>query len=175
MLSLKKIIRHFKTPFSEAIKDGMTVGKNVTVMGGVTFGSEPYLITLKDNVRISGRVTFITHDGGSFAFRYREQFKDVNRFGKIVVDEHTFIGSNSIIMPDVHIGKNCVVAAGAVVTKSIPDGHVVAGIPAKIICTTEEYAQKMKSKMPKEWNVDEYMSDKKAYLIKTIPEPKKSE
>ena len=49
---------------------------------------------------------------------------------------------------------------------------VVVGVPAKIICSTTEYAKKMKEKMPSDWNVDEYKRNKKSYLIKNVPEPK---
>ena len=139
----KAIIERLSTPLQNAKRNGMTVGENVTVMGGCNFGSEPYLITIKDNVRISGKVTFLTHDGGTYAFRYKEEYVNVSKFGKIVVDEHTFIGFGSIIMPNVYIGKNCVIGAGSVVTKSVPDGCVVAGVPAKVICTTEEYAKRI--------------------------------
>ncbi len=169
------LLRYIKGPFKTAIKGGLKCGENVTVMGGCNFGSEPYLITLADNVRISNKVTFITHDGGNFSFRHLDKYKDVNHFGKIVVDEYTFIGANSIIMPGVHIGKNCVIGAGALVTKSVPDSSVVAGIPAKIICTTDEYAEKMKSRMPKEWDVNAYKADKRRYLEDIIPSPEKIE
>lgn len=47
-----------------AVKKGMKVGKGVSVMGGVNFDSEPYLITLHDYVRLSFNVTFVNHDGG---------------------------------------------------------------------------------------------------------------
>lgn len=168
---IKILFKYIKGPFKCALQDGLVCGKNVTVMGGANFGSEPYLITLKDNVRISNDVMFITHDGGNFAFRYRDEYKDVNHFGKIVVDEHTFIGARSTIMPGVHIGKNCVIGVGAVVTKSIPDNSVAVGIPARVISDTESYAQKMKSKMPGNWDVMEYKADKKQYLLKNVPSP----
>ncbi len=45
-------------------------------------------------------------------------------------------------MPGVTIGKNCIIAAGSIVTKDVPDNSVVAGIPAKILETVEEYAAK---------------------------------
>lgn len=171
MSRIKGLFRLLKGPLKCAIKDGMICGKNVTVMGGVSFGSEPYLITLKDNVRISNNVSFITHDGGNFAFRYRNEYKDVNHFGKIIVDEYTFIGAKAVIMPGVHIGKNCVVGVGSVVTKNVPDNSVVAGVPARVISDTENYARKMLDKMPKNWNVSEYKKNKKQYLIDTIPNP----
>ncbi len=168
---IKILLNLIKGPFKVALKNGLNCGKNVTVMGGVNFGSEPYLITLCDNVRISNEVMFITHDGGNFAFRHREEYKDVNHFGKIFVDECTFIGARATIMPGVRIGKNCVIGAGALVTKSVPDNSVVVGVPARVISDTETYAQKMKSKMPKNWDVDEYKKNKKQYLIDTIPNP----
>ena len=77
-----------------ALSQGLNAGKNVTVMGSVNFGSEPYLITLDDNVRITYGVTFVTHDGGTWAFRDIDEYKHVIKYGKIHVGERTFIGCN---------------------------------------------------------------------------------
>ena len=60
-------------------------------------------------------------------------------FGKVVIGDYVYIGSNALIMPGVTIGNNVLVAAGSVVTKSIPSNSVVAGNPARIICTVDEY------------------------------------
>ena len=139
-------------------------------MKGVNFGSEPYLITLCDNVRISSDVMFITHDGGSWVFRHDEPFKNVSRFGKIFVDEYTFVGARAIIMPGVCIGKHCVIGAGAVVTKSVPDYSVVAGVPAKVVSSTFAYAQNMKNKMPDKWDEAMFRSNTKQYLLENLPE-----
>ena len=171
MRKIKDLIKLIDGPFKTAKKNGLICGKNVTVMGGANFGSEPYLITLSDNVRISNDVMFITHDGGNFAFRYREEYKDVNHFGKIFVGEHTFIGARATIMPGVRIGKNCVIGVGAVVTKNIPDNSVAVGVPAHVISDTENYARKMMAKMPENWDIAEYKKNKKQYLIDTIPNP----
>ncbi|MBQ7172497.1 MAG: acyltransferase [Clostridia bacterium] len=142
----------------------MKVGKDVTIMNGVIFGSEPYLITLGDRVRISSNVQFITHDGGTWAFRREPGYEGIVRFGKIVVGNDSFIGAHSVIMPGVTIGKNCVVGAGSIVTKDIPDRTVVAGVPAKVICTTDEYAKKCKERMPANFDMAKYKANKKAYL-----------
>ena len=147
-----------------ALSQGLNAGKNVTVMGSVNFGSEPYLITLDDNVRITYGVTFVTHDGGTWAFRDIDEYKHVIKYGKIHVGERTFIGCNSTILPGVTIGKRCVIGAGSVVTKDIPDGTVACGVPAKVVMTTEEYAQKSLNNMPP-YDIEEYKKNKKEYLI----------
>ena len=51
----------------------------------------------------------------------------------VYIGKNCFIGANSLILPGVIIGNHCVVAAGAVVTKNIPNNCLVAGNPAKII------------------------------------------
>jgi len=56
-----------------------------------------------------------------------------NSFGPVIIGDYVFIGPRSIILPSVKIGKGAVVAAGAVVTKDIPDFEVWGGIPAKKI------------------------------------------
>ena len=167
-MHIRKIIKKlFGGSYEHAVKAGMKVGTGITVMGNVNFGSEPYLITLENEVRISSNVSFITHDGGTWAFRDLEEYADVIKYGKIYVGERTFIGAKSIIMPGVTIGKRCVIGAGSVVTKDVPDGCVVGGVPAKVIMTTEEYARKSKEAM-KPYDIEAYQKDKKAYLLEWL-------
>lgn len=146
-----------------AIKDGVIMGNDVRIMGGVDFGSEPYLIKIGAHVTISTAVDFITHDGGTWAFRDLSGYEDVIKYGKITIGNNTFIGAHSIIMPGVTIGERCVVGAGSIVTKSIPDGTVVCGVPAKPIMTTMEYAEKSKINM-KPYDKTEYNKNKKGKL-----------
>ena len=101
-------------------------------MGKPNFGSEPYLISIGKNVLISTNVTFLTHDGGiSVLNKLNRKYKDITKFGRIVIEENCFIGHSSIIMPGVTIGKNSIIGAGAIVTKDIEEGSVVVGVPAK--------------------------------------------
>ena len=65
--------------------------------------------------------------------------------GAIEIDENVFIGIGSIIMPDVYIGKNSIIAAGSLVTKDVPSGVIVAGNPAKIIGSFNELHEKRKA------------------------------
>lgn len=167
-MSIKRKIENlFGGGYKLAVKDGMKVGKGVSVMGGVSFGSEPYLITLENEVRISSNVTFVTHDGGTWAFRDQPEYKDVIKYGRIYVGERTFIGTGCIIMPGVTIGKRCVIGAGSVVTKDIPDGCVAVGVPAKVIMKTEDYAKKCNAEM-KKYDLDAYLKDKKTYLLEWL-------
>ncbi len=125
------------------------------------------MITLENEVRISSDVSFVTHDGGTWAFRDQPEYADVIKYGKIHVGERTFIGMGSIIMPGVTIGKRCVIGAGSVVTKDIPDGNVAVGVPATVIMTTAEYARKSKDDL-RPYDVNAYMQNKKAYLLEWL-------
>lgn len=152
-----------------AVEQGMVVEEGVTVMGGVNFGSEPYLITLHKNCRISSDVIFVNHDGGTWAFRNRwDKYADVVKYGRIEIGEESFIGAKSVIMPGVKIGRNCVIGAGSVVTKDVPDETVVAGVPAKRLCSVKEYAEKCLASMPDDFDGDKYRANKKEYLKKYI-------
>jgi acetyltransferase-like isoleucine patch superfamily enzyme len=55
--------------------------------------------------------------------------------GPIRIKRNAWIGANATVTQGVTIGENAVVAAGAVVTKDVPDNTVVGGIPAKVIKT----------------------------------------
>lgn len=89
----------------------------------LNIGNEPYLISLGNHVILASNCNFITHD---YSTACVSQYigKNVGKIGAIKIDDNTFIGANATIMPGTHIGKNCIVAAGSVVTKDIPDGEV---------------------------------------------------
>jgi acetyltransferase-like isoleucine patch superfamily enzyme len=53
--------------------------------------------------------------------------------GPIIIGDHVWIGGNSVILPEVHIGSNCVIGAGSVVTRSFGDNLIIVGAPAKAI------------------------------------------
>lgn len=101
--------------------------------------AEPHLCEIGDNVWITDMCILLNHDGAIAMLRRAGKTDAVNVVGKIVIRDNVFIGTRSIIMPDVTIGPNAVVAAGSVVTKDVPEGVVVGGTPAKVICTVEEY------------------------------------
>ena len=67
-------------------------------------------------------------------------------FGKIKIGNNVFIGMRSIILPGVTIGDNVIVGAGSIVTKDIPSNSVVAGVPARVIKSFEEYESSSKAK-----------------------------
>jgi acetyltransferase-like isoleucine patch superfamily enzyme len=117
----------------------INMGNNVRITGKVSFGSEPYLIKIGDNVTITPNVMFITHDGGVAVFR--DEYPGLNVYGKIEIGSNVFIGAGAIILPDVVIGDNVVIGAGSLVNKNVPANVVVAGVPAKVIRTLDEYKQ----------------------------------
>ncbi|MEO3404438.1 acyltransferase [Mucilaginibacter sp. CAU 1740] len=120
---------------------GVNFGKGVRITGKPSFGSEPYLITIGDDVTIAHGVTFHTHDGGVGVLR--KKYPGINIFKKIVVGNNVFIGSHATILPGIVIGNNVIIGASSLVSKNIPDNTVVAGVPAKKIKTLEEYEEKV--------------------------------
>lgn len=118
---------------------GLKIGDN-THIGNTSFGSEPYLIEIGDNVYFSGGVSIITHDGATMQLYYMGlTHKKFDSMGIVKICDNCFIGAKSIILKNVTIGQNCIIGAGSIVTKNIPNNSVVAGVPAKVICTVEEY------------------------------------
>ena len=121
------------------------LGKNVQVIGGANFGSEPYLITIGDNTTVSFDCAFVTHDAATRVIRNLPGYnKETVIYGPINVGKNCFIGCRSVILPNVTIGDNCIIGAGSIVNKDIPSNTVAAGTPCKVICTLEEYIEKHK-------------------------------
>ena len=108
--------------------------------------SSPECVFLGNNVVVATDVYFCTHDLIHYVF---DRDKTLRRmpdaqlsFGNIVVDDNVFIGAGATILYGVHIGDHSIVAAGAVVTHDVPPGSIVGGVPAKVIGSYYDCAEK---------------------------------
>ena len=124
-------------------RQGATIGEDCRIMVN-SFGSEPYLVSIGNHCTIASGAALIPHDGGGWIFT--DQSPSLQSFGRIDILDNCFIGANAIVLPGVRIGPNAVVGAGAVVTKDVPPGTVVAGCPAVPICTIDEYRKKLEDR-----------------------------
>ena len=124
-----------------AKKIGVNMGDNVHIYGNISWGSEPWIITLGNNVHITDGVRFITHDGGTLL--YRDKIPDLEITKPITLGDDVYIGNNVLFMPGAAVGSNVIIGAGAVVTKKIPDNSVAVGVPARVIKTANDYLEKI--------------------------------
>ena len=124
------------------IKMGMKVGKNFLRLNGVILDpSHCWLISIGDNVTLAPRVHVLAHDAST------KTFLDYTKIASVTIGDNVFIGSGSILLPNIEIGSNVVIGAGSVVSKNLPANAVYAGNPAKFICSLEEYLKKNTEKM----------------------------
>ena len=138
---LSSLRDRLESPEDQARRLGVTIGRRC-VVSSRRFGSEPYLVELGDHVHVTTGVRFVTHDGAVWVGRDEDPTFDV--YGRIKIGDNTYLGNDALILPGVTIGRDCVVGACSVVTKSIPDGTVVAGNPARFICSTADYLARMR-------------------------------
>lgn len=158
-LGLLVMVKMF-SPVWHARLIGVNLGKNVLLYRSIEWSSEPYLITIGNNVQLTGGVAIHTHGGGN---SIRRQITDFDSFGKVVIKDWAYIGAHAQIMPGVTIGEGAIVAAGSIVTKSVPDGKVVAGNPARIICSVDDYvARNLKYNLKTK---NKSAKEKKRYLL----------
>lgn len=124
------------------ISMGMTVGKNFGRLNGVILDpSHCWLITIGDNVTLAPRVHILCHDAST------KGFLGYTKIGRVTIGNDVFVGAESVILPGVTIGNNVIIGANSTVTHDVPDGVVVAGSPARVICTLEEYLAKERARM----------------------------
>ncbi|MHA7964376.1 acyltransferase [Paenibacillus sp. CAU 1782] len=122
----------------DCISEGMKVGQGCSIQPGVVFDySHCWLIEIGNYVTIAPEAYLLAHDASS------KPYAGHTRIGKVVIEDHAFIGARAIIMPGVTVGRNAIVAAGSVVTRSVPPDTVVGGNPAKPIGEISHYGAKM--------------------------------
>jgi acetyltransferase-like isoleucine patch superfamily enzyme len=108
------------------------IGEDLIVIDEL--GDPSTKLIIEDRVAISPRVTLVIHSAPNDS-RIRKYIREQK--SRIVIHQDAWIGTGVVIMPGVEVGEGSVVGSNAVVTKSVPDYTVVAGIPARIIKTVE--------------------------------------
>ena len=128
----------------ELRKKGAKIGKDCLICSGLdVFSTEPYLVSVGDNVVISTDVKFYCHDGSVMVLNKLYNEKN-DLMGTIEVGNNCFFGHGAIILRGTKIGDNCIIGAGAVVKGTFPSNSVIAGVPAKVISNIEEFYKKNK-------------------------------
>lgn len=89
-------------------------------------------ITLEDDVTLSNRTSVVTHINVGYD-DHPLQTKYPTKESKVMFKQGAYVGTGAIVLPGVIVGRESVVGAGAVVTKSVPEKTLVVGVPAKVI------------------------------------------
>lgn len=133
-------IKHLK-------KRGMSIGKRVRIydpQSCVIDETRPWMIEIGDDVQITHGVIILTH-GYDWAVLKGVYGEVLGSAGKVKIGNNVFIGMNSIILKGVTIGNNVIIGAGSLINKDIPNNCVVAGSPAKIVMSLDDYYKKRKN------------------------------
>lgn len=129
--------------------EGMRIGTGTTLFSKPSAVlidlTRPWLIEIGKNVQITIGVKILTHgyDWSVLKGKYGEVLGSA---GKVTIGDNCFIGMNTVILKGASIGKNTIIGAGSVVTGGeYPSDCVIAGNPAKVIMSLDEYYKKRKS------------------------------
>ena len=141
---LKELIYRLRADYTteKLVSMGMQVGKNFKRLNGVILDpAHCWLIEIGDNVTIAPRVHVLCHDAST------KGFLGYTKIGRVIIGSNVFIGAESVVLPGVTIGSNVIIGANSTVTHDIPDNTVVAGNPAHVICSLEDYLEKERRRM----------------------------
>ena len=105
-------------------RDGLYIGSYSRINRNCRLDARGSL-WIGNNVSVSPEVTILTASHGVDDPEFRVQLRPV------VVEDHVWIGTRAMILPGVTLGKGCVVAAGSIVTRDVPQLTIVAGVPAR--------------------------------------------
>lgn len=125
-------------------KQGISIGDGCIFRGPRSSAidlSRPSLVEIGNFVDMNLNFTILTHDYGTSVF-LRVYKKFVNSSGKVKIGNNIYFGKNCTVLKGVTIGDNCIIGAGSIVNKNIPENSVAAGVPAKVICSLDEYYKK---------------------------------
>ncbi|MBR0365439.1 MAG: acyltransferase, partial [Clostridia bacterium] len=125
-------------------RKGVYVGKNTKIFSPnqtIIDVQRPEMLHIGDYCKITSGVKILCHDY-SMSVARRKYHVHCGSAAETYIGDNVFIGVNAVILMGSHIGNNSIVGAGAVVSGQFPDDVVIAGNPARVICTIEEYYKK---------------------------------
>ncbi len=101
-------------------KEGLELGR-FTDLGAFVYINAKHGVVIEDHVQV-----------GSHSSIYSVSTIDGKK-GKVTIKENACLGSHSVVMPGVTIGKNSIIGAFSFVNRDIPDNSVAFGVPAKVV------------------------------------------
>lgn len=119
-------------------------------------GTDLSLIYLGEGVTISSYVRLLTHDWSPHTVGKAMGIETHAPLGKIAgisIDDFSFVGTGSIIMPGAQIGRGCIVGSGTVVRGTIPDFSIVIGSPGQVIGDSRAYMKRLAAR--EGWDIPE--------------------
>ena len=136
-------------------KKKLNIGNNVWI-GHFSLIDSSNMVTIGNGVQTGSHISVYSHSSHNSIRFLGEKYIDTDdRFGyikgEVCIGEYSFIGTGSVIMPNVSIGKGCLIKSGSLVNISVPDFSLVEGNPAKIVGSTLDFDKKFfKSKIVRE-------------------------
>ncbi|MFC4233172.1 acyltransferase [Parasediminibacterium paludis] len=123
---------------------GVVVEKNIKSFGNIKIGESVWMtsrcqiyskisVIVEDEVMIASNVFICDYTHGINRVDLAYQFQAYEPYGKILIGKGSWIGQNVVVLPNVTIGKQCVIGANSVVNCSIPDYSIAVGCPARVI------------------------------------------
>ena len=125
-------------------KVGVNIGERVVIYDPRSVcidETRPFLVSIGNDVKITRGVTILTH-GYDWSVLAGVYDRVLGSAGAVSIGNNIFIGMNSTILKGVTIGDNVIIGANSLVNKDIPANSVVAGNPAKVICSIDDYYRK---------------------------------
>lgn len=142
---IKRIIRLFRNRKQEDLisvlrKKGVEIGDNVDIIDSYIDGCHGRLITIGNNVTITG-ARVLAHDASM------KKFIGYTKIGSVTIGDNVFIGNGAIILPGTKIGNNVIIGAGTIVASDVPDNSVMVGNPARKLCNCDEYIERNRKRL----------------------------
>ena len=144
LLDLKKVKARIEP--GAVIRDGARIGRDCVIMMGavINIGAAVGTKTMIDMNAVLGARAVVGRNCHIGAGAVIAGVLEPPSRKPVVIMDNVLVGANAVVLEGVTVGKGSVVAAGAVVVKDVPPGVVVAGVPAAIIKSVAEIADKDK-------------------------------
>ena len=121
---------------------GMHIGQGVNLPASTWIDSTHcYLIRIGDWCGFGQQCVILAHDA------QMDEFLDAGELGKVNIHHSCHFGSRTVILPGVEIGPRTIVGANSVVSNSLPPDTVCAGVPAKVICSLDQYLERHRERL----------------------------